>query len=135
MDKPNPLTPVTFTLTEKDINRYTKMIEEFPLESEQEIIARLPAKLKGLVIGREFSSFVLELINDIEILYETLDNVNDLSKLNRKRILFALNYFIKEEDEVPDSIGMLGYVDDLVIVRWIINEVIKSSPGLLPSIR
>ena len=109
------------------------MIEEFPLQREEEIVAKLPTKLRGLVVGREFSSFILELINDFEVLYEVLAKEKGLSELNRKRILFALNYFIKEEDEIPDSIGILGYVDDLVIIRWVVNEIIESSPELLAS--
>lgn len=131
MDEPIPLMPVTFTLTREDTSRYSKMIEEFPLAKQGEIVAKLPTKLRGLVVGREFSSFIIELINDIEVLYETLTKEDGLSELNRKRILFALNYFIKDEDEIPDSIGILGYVDDLVIIRWVINEIIKTSPELL----
>ena len=92
---------ITFTLTQKDIRRYTKMIEEFPLQREEEIVAKLPMKLRGLVVGRKFSSFILELINDIEVLYEVLAKEKGLSELSRKRILFALNYFYQGRKRNP----------------------------------
>ena len=42
-----------------------------------------------------------------------------------KKILFAMSYFIDDEDEIPDIVPKYGYLDDIVIVRWIVTEINK----------
>ena len=34
-----------------------------------------------------------------------------------KKILFAMSYFIDDEDEIPDIVPKYGYLDDIVVVR------------------
>ncbi|GIS72414.1 MAG: hypothetical protein CM1200mP10_19910 [Candidatus Neomarinimicrobiota bacterium] len=35
-----------------------------------------------------------------------------------QKILFALQYFIDPDDDIPDSIPKLGFLDDAAVVRW-----------------
>lgn len=126
-----PITPVTFQLTEQDIRRYWDEIIHFPVRQEQDILRRLPEKLKTLMSIRTFSSFMLDLINDVELLYNAVARNQVLTGLSRRMILFALTYFIEIEDEIPDKIDILGYVDDAVVVRWVVNEIIEEYPEIL----
>lgn len=126
-----PVTPVTFRLTEQDIRRYWDEIIHFPVEHEQEILRRLPNKLRTLVSVRTFSSFMMDLVNDVETLYTVVLKNRRLPGLARRMILFALSYFIEIEDEIPDKIDILGYVDDAVIVRWVVNEIAEEYPEIL----
>ena len=69
------------------------------------------------------NSLETELINEMTRLVEILEKTNTLSKLNTKKILFAMSYFIDEDDEIPDIIPNYGYLDDITIVSWIINDI------------
>ncbi|MFQ6616309.1 MAG: hypothetical protein ACE5HZ_06015 [Fidelibacterota bacterium] len=126
-----PITPFTFRLTEEDIRRYWDQIIRFPVEEEGDILRRLPGKLRSLMRVKTFSSFMLDLVNDVELLYQAIAGNQVRSSLARRMILFALNYFIEIEDEIPDQIDILGYVDDSVVVRWVVNEVLEEYPEIL----
>ena len=41
----------------------------------------------------------------------------------KKRIVFALEYFLEELDEIPDSSPLIGLLDDYVLVRWVVDSL------------
>ena len=45
-----------------------------------------------------------------------------------KMILFAFTYFIDENDQIPDSIPDYGYLDDIKVVEWVLNDVRDQVP-------
>jgi uncharacterized membrane protein YkvA (DUF1232 family) len=45
----------------------------------------------------------------------------------RQKILFALQYFIDPDDDIPDSIPKLGFLDDAAVVRWIVDDIIDDN--------
>ena len=47
-----------------------------------------------------------------------------------KKILFAMSYYIDDEDEIPDIVPKYGYLDDIVVVRWIVAEINKELPEI-----
>ena len=42
-----------------------------------------------------------------------------------KKILFAMSYVINEDDEIPDIIPNIGYLDDISVVAWILEDIEK----------
>jgi uncharacterized membrane protein YkvA (DUF1232 family) len=38
-------------------------------------------------------------------------------------IIFALGYFISPIDLIPDYVPLLGYVDDAVVVAWVVHQI------------
>ena len=42
-----------------------------------------------------------------------------------KRIVFALEYFLEEYDEIPDCLPKIGLLDDYVLVRWVVDDIIS----------
>ncbi|MFQ6607791.1 MAG: YkvA family protein [Fidelibacterota bacterium] len=122
------VTPVTFTLTESDVVKYRTQIDNFPLEKQQKILSELHGKLKKLLEKEDISTFVLQLVQDVDRMFTVLVSNPDLDIKSRKMILFALSYFIEEKDEIPDEIDILGFLDDAVIVRWVMDELLKLHP-------
>lgn len=122
------VTPVTFKLTKRDIQKYRNQISNFPLEKEQKILSKLHGKLKELVEKEDISTFVIQLVEDVDRMFALLMSKTDLDIESRQMILFALNYFVKEKDEIPDKIDVLGFLDDAVIVRWVMDELLKLHP-------
>ncbi len=47
-----------------------------------------------------------------------------------KRIVFALEYFLEEYDEIPDSSPQIGLLDDYVLVRWVVDDIISDNSEL-----
>jgi uncharacterized membrane protein YkvA (DUF1232 family) len=122
------ITPVTFKLTESDITKYRRQISVFPVEREQSILNELHGKLQNLVSRKDISTFVIQLVEDVDRMFSLLMSKSDLDEHSRRMILFALNYFVEEKDEIPDAIDLLGFLDDAVVVRWVMDELLKIHP-------
>lgn len=122
------ITSVTFKLTESDITKYRRQISVFPVEREQSILNELHGKLQNLVARKDISTFVIQLVEDVDRMFSLLMSKSDLDEHSRRMILFALNYFVEEKDEIPDAIDLLGFLDDAVVVRWVMDELLKIHP-------
>ena len=68
------------------------------------------------------------LIEDMGKLSRILKDNLDLPKLVIQKILFAMSYFIDEDDEIPDLIPEYGYLDDLTVVNWVMEDIQKNLP-------
>ena len=73
------------------------------------------------------------LIEDMGKLSRILNENLDLPKLVIQKILFAMSYFIDENDEIPDVIPEYGYLDDLTVVNWVMKEIQKKLPAVANS--
>ena len=83
----------------------------------------LGLKIQDMLDGGNLNSLETELIKDMARLSEILEENNELSKPILKKILFAMSYFIDENDEIPDIIPDYGYLDDITIVSWIMRDI------------
>ena len=124
-------TPNQIQLTEKDKARYRKEIEQVDLEIEQEIMKRIPDKLDMLMGSSHLDNAQLQLVQDVAKLYQFLSAFPLQSIELRQKILFALQYFIDPDDEIPDSIPKLGFLDDAAVVRWIIDDIIDDNREII----
>ena len=56
-----------------------------------------------------------------------IDMVNDagwdLSEADKKRVLSALTYFAEPEDVIPDSVPVLGFLDDAIMIELCQREL------------
>jgi len=48
----------------------------------------------------------------------------------KRRILYALDYFVNKDDEIPDEIPEFGYLDDLVIVRYVVDQIMSDNSDM-----
>ncbi|MAD52255.1 MAG: hypothetical protein QF847_03790 [Candidatus Marinimicrobia bacterium] len=121
--------PEEFKLTKEDIQKTEQKIAEFDLSREQYVLSVIPQKLESL-IQTNLNDFIVELINDVSRLYNIIMSLQDLDDDLKRRILYALDYFVDKDDEIPDEIPDLGYLDDLVIVRYIVDQIMKDNSEL-----
>ena len=115
--------PKLFRITDEDKVHYSDLIEQVEINNKDSIIELLGIKIQDMLDDGNLNSLETELINEMTRLVEILEKTNTLSKLNTKKILFAMSYFIDEDDEIPDIIPNYGYLDDITIVSWIINDI------------
>ena len=115
--------PKLLRITDEDKVHYSDLIEQVEINNKDSIIELLGIKIQDMLDDGNLNSLETELINEMTRLVEILEKTNTLSKLNTKKILFAMSYFIDEDDEIPDIIPNYGYLDDITIVSWIINDI------------
>lgn len=113
-----------FHLTEEDIRRYEVQIEKIDFAVIPLVLEKVPDKLEAILRSGELNEFQVQLINDISRLYTLMKKMPDLSADLKRRILFALQYFLEDEDEIPDSVPGIGFLDDAVLVRWVVDQIL-----------
>ena len=110
-------------LTEADKERYEKRISEIDLVNMSIVISDIPKKIERLVSNPNLLDYQIALVTDISKLLNVLVTLPDDSVHLKKRILFALEYFLEEEDEIPDDSPQIGLLDDYVLVRWVVDNI------------
>ena len=124
-------TPNQIQLTAEDKARYRKDIEQIDLEIEQDIMKHIPDKLDTLMRSPHLDDAQLQLVQDVAKLYQFLSTYPIQSIELRQKILFALQYFIDPDDDIPDSIPKLGFLDDAAVVRWIVDDIIDDNREII----
>jgi len=119
-----------FQLTDEDKAQYNKLIEKIDLDKSSLIISLLNAKLETLISSHKFNDMEVELIKNVSILLSIYRTYPDLTDSTRRRILFAISYFCDENDDIPDVVPEIGYLDDAVVAKWVIESISNDLPRL-----
>ena len=117
-----------FQLTEEDKDQYRKLIDKIDLNSSDDIISMLSPKLDRLVASDGLNDIEIDLIKNVSVLVSIYQTYPDLTDSIRRRILFAISYFCDEDDDIPDIVPDIGYLDDAVIANWVIESISKDLP-------
>ena len=126
MESPNQI-----QLTEKDKERYRKEIEAIDINIENSVMQLIPEKLEVLINLPQLDDAQLQLVNDVAKLYQFISAYPIQSKELKQKILFALQYFVDPDDDIPDSIPNLGFIDDAAVVRWIVDDIIDDNREII----
>ena len=121
--------PNLFRLTKKDKEHYRKLIEKIDLQAMPSIMEMLGPKLQRM-LSSNLSEIELRLVQNISVLVGILQTYPNLTESIQKRILFSISYFCDEDDEIPDIIPGLGYLDDAKVAEWIIESISDEMPEL-----
>ena len=117
-----------FQLTEEDKAQYQKLIDNIDLNSSDQVIGTLNAKLDKLIASGQLNDIEVDLIKNVSVLVSIYQTYPDLTDSIRKRILFAISYFCDVNDDIPDIVPEIGYLDDAVIARWVIESISNDLP-------
>ena len=121
--------PNLFRLTKKDKEHYSKLIEKIDLKVMPSIMKMVGPKLERM-LSSNLSEIELRLVQNISVLVGILQTYPNLTDSIQKRILFSISYFCDEDDEIPDIIPGLGYLDDAKVAEWIIESISDEMPEL-----
>jgi len=122
--------PKLFQLTDADKIHYQEMIKQIDTRHQNSIIKVLGIKIQNMLDEGHLNSVEVELIEDVARLVNILELYHDLPETVIKKILFAISYFIDENDEIPDIIPDYGYLDDVKVVRWVIDDIRDQIPNM-----
>ena len=121
--------PNLFRLTKKDKEHYRKLIEKIDIKVMPSIMKMLGPKLERM-LSSNLREIELRLVQNISVLVGILQTYPNLTESIQKRILFSISYFCDEDDEIPDIIPGLGYLDDAKVAEWIIESISDEMPEL-----
>ena len=110
-------------LVDKDIKRYQKEIDAIEISKKEDTLNKSITKINILLQNPKMDQFQIVLVQEINILYNLLKNNPNLETSIQQKILFALEYFLQGDDDIPDEIPNVGFLDDLAVVEWIIQEI------------
>ena len=103
-----------FQITEEDKDHYKKIINQIDINNKDVIIKVLEEKIQ---IMFDDGNVEIELIESMKKLVNILSTHVGLPKQVIQEILFAMSYFIDENDEIPDVIPDFGYLDDITVAN------------------
>ena len=94
------------------------------------VLKEIPQKIEKLVSHRSLLDYQIILVTDISKLVSILRDSTELNHSLKKRIVFTLEYFLEKYDETPDSSPQIGLLDDYVLVRWVVDDIISDNSEL-----
>ena len=119
-----------FQLTEEDKAEYKLLIDKIDLNDASKIIDMLNSKLDTMAISKSLNSIETDLIKYVSVLLNIYQTYPDLTDSIKRRILFALSYFCDSNDDIPDVVPEIGYLDDAVVARWVIESIGRELPDV-----
>ena len=117
-----------FQLTEEDKAEYKLLIDKIDLNDASKIIDMLNSKLDTMTTSKSLNSIEIDLIKYVSVLLNIYQTYPDLTDSIKRRIIFALSYFCDSNDDIPDVVPEIGYLDDAVVARWVIESVGQELP-------
>lgn len=117
-----------FELTDEDKAKYQLMIDKIDLSKSSEVIDTLNLKLDNLIDLKKLNSIETDLIKNVSVLLNIYQTYPDLTDSIKRRIIFAISYFCNSDDDIPDIVPEIGYLDDAVVARWVIESIGKELP-------
>lgn len=123
---------VTFDLEERDLDYFRTVIKRAQEKSAQratgeETVEGVCVRAEAVVQtvrGSAAPSFVLQRIGRVASLIDMLrDDEWALPGPERANVLSALTYFADPEDIIPDSVPVLGYIDDAIMIELIVKDL------------
>ena len=119
-----------FQLTEEDKVVYKLLIDKIDLNDASKIIGMLNSKLETMTTSKILNSIETDLIKYVSVLLNIYQTYPDLTDSIRRRIIFALSYFCDSNDDIPDVVPEIGYLDDAVVARWVIESIGRELPDV-----
>lgn len=93
------------------------------MSNKDRVLTETFIKITKLFENKKLDQFQLVLVQEINGLYNILKNRPTLEELVQQKIIFALKYFLKGQDNIPDDIPGIGFLDDLAVVDRVIQDI------------
>ena len=118
-------TEYSLFITDKVINHFNKILHQPFKKEESEIISAVKQTLINLK-SKKVEDYVIDHIKPLEELLQLIsDEKWELTEQDKSYVLSALQYFAEEHDVIPDDIPVVGYLDDIAMLKFVQQAIHK----------
>ncbi len=116
---------ISFDLDDSDLKHLRQIMRQskLSLDDPETVIA----SARGLVEkakGANPPKFVVERLDKVELMIRMVEDLEwQLPADERRRVLTALAYVNQDEDLIPDSTPVLGFLDDAIMIELLVREL------------
>ena len=119
---------ISFELSDRDLQYFREALKHarnaVRHAEENEIIEAIRDVLDEIRSNEPLPDFVARRIPEIESFIQMLtDDEWQLPDADRERLLAMFIYFADPEDILPDDIPVIGYLDDVIVIELIMQEL------------
>ncbi|MGI9219878.1 MAG: YkvA family protein [Woeseiaceae bacterium] len=119
---------ISFELSDRDLNYFREALAHSRAAvrhaEEGEILEAIRDVLEEIRGTDPLPDFVARRIPEIESFMQMLtDEEWQLPDADRERLLAMFIYFADPEDILPDDIPVIGYLDDVIVIELIMQEL------------
>ena len=119
---------LSFELSDRDLGYFREALrksrEAVRDAEDQEIVDAVQHVLEEIRGNEPLPDFVAERIPQLGLLIQMLaDDEWQLPNTEREQLLAMFVYFSDPEDILPDSIPVIGYLDDVIIIELVTREM------------
>jgi uncharacterized membrane protein YkvA (DUF1232 family) len=119
---------LSFELTDRDLRYFRDALKESRAAvrdaDETDIIEAVRQVLDEIQTDKPLPDFVADYIPQLFSLIQMLTDAEwRLPKSDRERLLAMFIYFADPEDILPDDIPVIGYLDDIIILKLVTRDL------------
>jgi len=118
---------VTFELEDKDLQFFRANIRQAQKKAGSSSAEEITSKAEEMIAEVRAGSVPAFVEQRIDRVQSLVDMVRDaewqLAAKERKDVLAALAYFADPQDIIPDSVPVLGYIDDAIMIELVVSEL------------
>jgi len=119
---------ISFELSDRDLQYFREALKHsrnaVRHAEEGEILEAIRDVLEEIRSNEPLPDFVARRIPEIESFIQMLtDDEWQLPESERERLLSMFIYFADPEDILPDDIPVIGYLDDVIVIELIMQEL------------
>ncbi len=118
---------ITIDLSDSDVDHFQQALvraRDLSADKSAESITDAARKLLIVASKTEVPDFIAQRLAKLESLISMVhDEGWALPEADRSRVLTALMYFADPADVIPDSIPVVGYLDDAIMIELCVREL------------
>lgn len=118
---------ISITLSDTDLEHFVAGIESARAQAEGLDDATIIAAARKALSDRpseDIPGFILSRLERIGTMIDMVEDVGfGLPDEERNNTLTALAYFANPDDAIPDSVAVLGYLDDAIMIELCVREL------------
>jgi uncharacterized membrane protein YkvA (DUF1232 family) len=108
---------------EQELHRRARNVSP---NDEKNVFDKLPGKLSSVMmsVNQHFPN-IQDMIQTVKMLFDMIRDKNFTIEWSSKALIIGgLLYFISPIDFLPDFIPVLGYIDDAVVISFVIKAIV-----------
>ena len=118
---------ITIQLGDEDLDHFIEAMQRAQAKTANlsaQAIVDSASKLLVDVPKTKIPQFIKDRLNSLEkIIQLVLDEGYGLPEEDRQRVLSCLAYFSDPDDIIPDSVPVLGFLDDAIMIELCVREL------------